>query len=45
MLDTHTCFIFPFISFAWSAAAVDVGVQEPKIPGVFYDVEIPDDQE
>ena len=44
MLDTHTCFIFLY-RFAWLATAVDVGVQEPKIPGAFYDVDFPDDQE
>ena len=42
MLDTH-CFYFLYY-FAWSAAAVDVGVQESKMPGTFYDVQIPDGQ-
>ena len=44
MLDTHTCFISLYF-FAWSAAAVDIGVQEQEIPGVVYDVEFPVDQE
>ena len=45
MLDTHVCFISPF-RFAWSAAAVDVGAQEPEYPGggYFY-VETPFDQD
>jgi len=45
MLDTHVCFIFPF-RFAWSAAAVDVGAQEPEYPGGgYYYVEITGDQD
>ena len=45
MLDTHTCFISLY-SFAWSAAAVDVGAQEQEYPdGAYYDVEYPADQE
>ena len=54
MLDTHPWFIWPF-RFAWSAAAVDVGAQEQKIPDAdnrnvkipdaFYDIEFPVDQE
>ena len=46
---------FPLYCFAWSTAAIDVGSQEQeipdayhhnvKIPGAFYDVEFPFDQE
>ena len=39
----YSLLLFPLL-FAWLAAAVDVGVQKPKIPDAFYDVEIPDGQ-
>ena len=42
MIDTH--FFYFLYCFAWSAAAVDVGVQEQEIPGALYDVEFPGGQ-
>ena len=44
MLDTHTCLLFLFVLYARLLRSDD-GVQEQEIPGAYYYVEIPDDQE
>ena len=43
-MSTHSCFAASF-SFSTRLLQTDDGVQEQEIPGAYYVVEIPDDQE